>query len=162
VNSFLGTTAELSTEQKLFVKRELLQSLSRRAVCWTVLVAVGASLLCVYGSWIKTSDSYRWFRVVWVVGFWGMATPMAAYLLKKTKALPKHASANAIEQMHWAWAASVTLTSFWWAAGSLGLTPPDFSPRPPYIKLASSGFLEYTLISHTLPCYFSRPVFVRI
>ncbi|SAL87714.1 integral membrane sensor hybrid histidine kinase [Caballeronia arvi] len=157
VNPFLRPVATLSTEQKLFVKRELLQSLSRRAVCWTVLVAVGASLLCVYGSWIKTSDSYRWFRVVWFLGFWGMATPMAAYLLKKTKALPKHASANAIGQMHWAWAASVTLTSFWWAAGSLGLTPPDFSPRPPYIKLASSGFLEYTLISHTFTLLLLAP-----
>jgi signal transduction histidine kinase len=86
-----------------------------------------------------------------------MATPMAACLLKKTKALPKHASANAIEQMHWAWAASVTLTSFWWAAGSLGLTPPDFSAHPPYIKLASSGFLEYTLISHTFTLLLLAP-----
>ncbi|MFD1554838.1 hybrid sensor histidine kinase/response regulator [Paraburkholderia silviterrae] len=157
VNPFLGPVASLSTEQNLFVKRKLLKSLSRRAVCWTVLVSVGASLLCIYGSWIKTSDSYRWFRIVWVLGMWGMATPMAAYLLKKTVALPKRVSVNAVEQMHWIWAAAVTLTSFWWAAGSFGLIPPDFSNHAPYIKLASSGFLEYTLISHTFTLLLLAP-----
>ncbi|MGF6636479.1 signal transduction histidine kinase/response regulator RpfG family c-di-GMP phosphodiesterase [Paraburkholderia sp. MM6662-R1] len=158
VNLFVGPIAALSAEQNLYVKRELLQSLSRRALCWTALVSVGASLLCVYGSWIKTSDSYLWFRVVWPLGLWGVATPMAAYLLKKTMALPKHAGVNAIEQMHWAWAAMVTLTSFWWAAGSFGLTPPDFiSPQARYVKLASSGFLEYTLISHTFTLLLLAP-----
>ncbi|CAE6952945.1 Sensor histidine kinase RcsC [Paraburkholderia domus] len=157
MNSFLGPVAALSTEQNLFVKRELLQSLSRRAVCWTVLVSVGASLLCVYGSWTKTSDSYLWFRVVWILGLWVMATPMAAYLLKKTMALPKHAGVNAVKQMHWAWAAAVTLTSFWWAVGSFGLTPPDFSGHAPYVKLASLGFLEYTLISHTFTLLLLAP-----
>ncbi|WP_404606493.1 hybrid sensor histidine kinase/response regulator [Caballeronia udeis] len=72
-------------------------------------------------------------------------------------ALPKHAGANAVEQMHWAWAAAVTLTSFWWAAGSFGLIPPDFSDHAPYIKLASSGFLEYTLISHTFTLLLLAP-----
>ncbi|PMS31632.1 signal transduction histidine kinase [Trinickia symbiotica] len=157
MNLFLGSVASLSTEQNLFIKRELLQSLSRRAVCWTALVSVGASLLCIYGSWIKTSDSYLWFRVFWVLGLWGMAAPLAAYLLKKTMALPKHASVNALEQLHWAWAAAVTLTSFWWATGSLGLTPPDFSGHAPYVKLASSGFLEYTLISHTFTLLLLAP-----
>jgi signal transduction histidine kinase/CheY-like chemotaxis protein len=82
---------------------------------------------------------------------------LAAYLLKKTKALPKHASVSAVEQMHWAWAAAVTLTSFWWAAGTFGLTPPDFSTHAPYVKLASSGFLEYTLISHTFTLLLLAP-----
>ncbi|SAK79225.1 integral membrane sensor hybrid histidine kinase [Caballeronia glebae] len=157
MNLFLGAVAALSAEQNLFVKRELLKSLSRRAVCWIVLVSVGASLLCIYGSWIKTSDRYLWFRVAWVVGLWGVATPMAAYLLKKTAALPKRAGVNAVERLHWAWAALVTLTSFWWAAGSFGLTPPDFSGHAPYVKLASSGFLEYTLISHTFTLLLLAP-----
>ncbi|REG48555.1 signal transduction histidine kinase [Paraburkholderia sp. BL6669N2] len=157
MNLFVGPVAALSTEQNLRVKRELLHSLSRRAVCWTVLVSVGASLLCVYGSWIKTSDSYRLFRVIWALGMWVLAVPLAAYLLKKTKALPKHAGVDAVEQMHWAWAAAVTLTSFWWAAGTFGLTPPDFSSHAPYVKLASSGFLEYTLISHTFTLLLLAP-----
>ncbi|MGF6841694.1 signal transduction histidine kinase/DNA-binding response OmpR family regulator [Paraburkholderia youngii] len=158
VNLFVGPVAALSAEQNLYVKRELLQSLSRRALCWTALVSVGASLLCVYGSWIKTSDSYLWFRVVWPLGLWGVATPMAAYLLKRTMALPKHAGVSAVEQLDWAWAALVTLTSFWWAAGSFGLTPPDFiSPQARYVKLASSGFLEYTLISHTFTLLLLAP-----
>jgi signal transduction histidine kinase/CheY-like chemotaxis protein len=82
---------------------------------------------------------------------------MAAYLLKKTAALPKRAGVNAVERLHWAWAALVTLTSFWWAAGSFGLTPPDFSGHAPYVKLASSGFLEYTLISHTFTLLLLAP-----
>ncbi|QBR02301.1 hybrid sensor histidine kinase/response regulator [Paraburkholderia pallida] len=157
VNPFPGAVAALSTEQHLFVKRELLRSLSRRAVCWTVLVSVGATLLSIYGSWIKTPESYRWFRFAWILGLWGVATPMAACLLKRTMALPKHASADAVEQMHWVWAAAVTLTSFWWAVGSFGLTPPDFSSHAPYVKLASLGFLEYTLISHTFTLLLLAP-----
>ncbi|MGF6961761.1 hypothetical protein QFZ97_007717 [Paraburkholderia youngii] len=42
-------------------------------------------------------------------------SPFAAYLLTKTMTLPEHAGVSAVEQMHWAWAALVTLTSFWWA-----------------------------------------------
>ncbi len=157
VNLFLGPVAALSSEQNLLVKRELLESLSRRAVYWIVLLSVGSSLLFVFGSWIKTSDIYLLFRAVWILGLWGMATPMATYLLKKTMALPKHAGVNAIEQMHWAWAALVMLTSFWWAAGSFGLTPPDFSGHAPYLKLARHGFFEYTLISHAFTLLLLAP-----
>jgi signal transduction histidine kinase/CheY-like chemotaxis protein len=157
VNLFLGPVAALSTEQNLLVKRELLESLSRRAVYWTVLLSVGSSLLFVFGSWIKTSDIYLLFRAVWLLGLWGMATPMATYLLKKTMALPKHAGVNAIEQMHRAWAALVILTSFWWAAGSFGLNPPDFSGHASYLKLAKYGFFEYTLISHAFTLLLLAP-----
>src|SRR5471030_3488655 len=54
VNLFLGPVAALSPEQTLLVKRELLVSLSRRAVYWIVLLSVGSSFLFVCGSWIKT------------------------------------------------------------------------------------------------------------
>src|SRR5471032_153662 len=157
VNLFLGPVAALSSEQTLLVKRELLVSLSRRAVYWIVLLSVGSSFLFVCGSWIKTSDIFLLFRFVWVLGLWGMATPMATYLLKKTMALPKHAGVNAIEQMHWAWAALVMLTSFWWAAGSFGLTPPDYSSHAPYLQFTRPGFLEYTLISHAFTVLLLAP-----
>ncbi|MBB5503757.1 signal transduction histidine kinase, partial [Paraburkholderia sp. MM5384-R2] len=157
VNLFLGPAAALSPEQNLVVKRELLGSLSRRAVYWIVLLSVGSALLFVFGSWIKTSAVYLLFRVVWVLGLWGVATPAATYLLKKTMALPKHAGANEIEQMHWAWTALVILTSFWWAAGSFGLTPPDFSGHAAYSKLARYGFFEYTLISHAFTLLLLAP-----
>ncbi|WP_031363049.1 hybrid sensor histidine kinase/response regulator [Caballeronia sordidicola] len=157
VNLFLGPVAALSSEQTLLVKRELLVSLSRRAVYWIVLLSVGSSFLFVCGSWIKTSDIFLLFRFVWVLGLWGMATPMATYLLKKTMALPKHAGTNAIEQMHWAWAALVMLTSFWWAAGSFGLTPPDYSSHAPYLQFTRPGFLEYTLISHAFTVLLLAP-----
>ena len=126
MNLFVGPVAALSTEQNLLVKRELLQSLSRRSVYWIALLLVGSPFWFVFGSWIKTSDSYPLFRVVWILGLWGMVAPLAAYLLKKTMALPKHAGVSAVEQMHWAWAALVMLTSFWWAAASFGLIPPNF------------------------------------
>ena len=157
VNLFLGPVAALSSEQTLLVKRELLVSLSRRAVYWIVLLSVGSSFLFVCGSWIKTSDIFLLFRFVWVLGLWGMATPMATYLLKKTMALPKHAGVNAIERMHWAWAALVMLTSFWWAAGSFGLTPPDYSSHAPYLQFTRPGFLEYTLISHAFTVLLLAP-----
>ncbi|MGX6999529.1 ATP-binding response regulator [Caballeronia sp. KNU42] len=157
VNLFLGPVAALSSEQTLLVKRELLVSLSRRAVYWIVLLSVGSSFLFVCGSWIKTSDTFLLFRFVWVLGLWGMATPMATYLLKKTMALPKHAGTSAIEQMHWAWAALVMLTSFWWAAGSFGLTPPDYSSHAPYVQFTRPGFLEYTLISHAFTVLLLAP-----
>jgi signal transduction histidine kinase/CheY-like chemotaxis protein len=88
---------------------------------------------------------------------WGMAVPMATYLLKKTMALPKYASVNAIELMHWEWTALVILTSCWWAAGSFGLIPPSFSNHAPYIKLARLGFFEYTLISHAFTLLLLAP-----
>ncbi|KXU84815.1 hypothetical protein CI15_21150 [Paraburkholderia monticola] len=94
---------------------------------------------------------------MWLLGLWGIAAPLATYLLKKTIALPKHAGVEEIEQMHWAWAALVILTSFWWAGGSFGLTPPDFSGHAHYLKLARYGFFEYTLISHAFTLLLLAP-----
>ena len=157
VHLFMGPVAALSTEQNRLVNRELLRSLSRRSVCWIVLLSVGSSLLFAYGAWLKISYIYICFRAVWILGMWGMAVPMATYLLKKTMALPKYAGVDAIEQMHWAWAVLVILTSSWWAAGSFGLIPPDFSRHAPYIKLARLGFVEYTLISHAFTLLLLAP-----
>ncbi|HTR08515.1 MAG TPA: hybrid sensor histidine kinase/response regulator [Paraburkholderia sp.] len=157
VNLLVGPVAALSAEQNLLVKRELLGSLSRRALYWIVLLSIGSSLLFVFGSWIKTSDIYIVFRVVWVLGLWGGAAPMATYLLKKTIALQKQAGVDAIVRLHRAWAALVILTSFWWAAGSFGLNPPDFSGHASYSKLARYGFFEYTLISHAFTLLLLAP-----
>ncbi|MFK4447233.1 signal transduction histidine kinase/CheY-like chemotaxis protein, partial [Caballeronia udeis] len=160
VNLFLGPVAALGTEQSLLVKRELLVSLSRRSIYWIALLLVGSPFWFVYGSWIKTSDIYPLFRVVWILGLWGMAAPLAAYLLKKTMALPKHASANAVEQMHWAWAALLMLTSFWWAAASFGLTPPNFVVLHGYhFRFARYGFLELTMISQAFTLLLLAPSF---
>ncbi|WP_176078892.1 hybrid sensor histidine kinase/response regulator [Paraburkholderia tuberum] len=147
MNLFVGPVAALSAEQNLLVKRELLQSLSRRSVYWIALLLVGSPFWFVSGSWIETSDIYPLFRVVWILGLWGIAAPLAAYLLKKTMTLPKHASVNAVEQMHWAWAALVMLTSFWWAAASFGLIPPKFVVlHGYYFRFGRYGFLELTMI----------------
>ncbi|MFL9898811.1 ATP-binding protein [Paraburkholderia fungorum] len=154
---FLGPFAALNAEQTLHVERELLFSLLRRALYWTVLLAVGSSLLFVFGAWIKTSLFHVLFRALWLLGMWGIAIPMATYLLKKTMALPKHAGVDAIEQMHRAWAALVILTSFWWAVGSFGLSPPNFSGHASYLKLARYGFFEYTLISHAFTLLLLAP-----
>jgi two-component system, sensor histidine kinase len=156
-NLLLGPVAALSAEQNLLVKRELLGALSRRAVCWTALLLIGSALLFVFGAWIKNSDIYLLFRFVWVMGLWGIAAPTAIWLLKKTTTLPRHAGANAIEQMQRAWSALIILTSFWWAMGSVGLAPPDFSSHASYLKLARYGFFEYTLISHAFTLLLLAP-----
>ncbi|MFP4894127.1 hypothetical protein [Paraburkholderia sp. EG304] len=144
-----GPIAALSAEQNLRVKRDLLESLSRRAVYWMALALLGSLFELKSGYWIipdywiKASDIYRLFRVAWIFGLWGMAAPMAIYLLKRTMALPKHADVNAVEQMHGAWAALVILTSVWWAAGSFGLIPLQFQFHG--TGSGRIGFLELTL-----------------
>ncbi|WP_217497474.1 ATP-binding response regulator [Trinickia violacea] len=158
MNLFVGPVAALSTEQNLLVKRELLQSLSRRSVYWIALLLAGSPFWFVFGSWIKTPDMYPLFRVVWILGLWGMAAPFAAYLLKKTMALPERAGVSAVEQMHWAWAALVMLTSFWWAAASFGLTPPNFVVlHGYYFRFARYGFLELTMISQAFTLLLLAP-----
>ncbi|MEX3959621.1 ATP-binding protein [Trinickia sp. EG282A] len=160
MNLLVGPVAALSTEQKLLVKRELLQSLSRRSVYWIALLLVGSPFWFVLGSWIKTSDSYLSFRAAWILGLWGMAAPSAAYLLKKTVTLPKHAGVRALEQMHWAWAALIMLTSFWWAAASFGLTPPNFTVlHGYYFRFARYGFLELTMIGQAFTLLLLAPSF---
>ena len=159
VNYFLGPDTALSSEEHLLVKRELLESLSRRAVYWVALLLFGSSLVFVFGTWIKTLDIYFLFRTVWICGLWGMTTPMAIYLLKKTMALPKHAGVNAVEQMHWAWTTLVTLTSLWWAAGSFGLFAPQFHGPLPilYWILGRYSFLEMTMMSHVFTLLLLAP-----
>ena len=157
---FVGPVAALSTEQNLLVKRELLESLSRRSVYWMALLLVESPFWFVFGSWIKTSDIDPLFRVVWMLGLWGMVTPLAAYLLKKTMALPKHAGVSTVEQMHWAWIALVMLTSFWWAAASFGLNPPNFVVLHGFhFRLARYGFLELTMISQAFTLLLLAPSF---
>ncbi|BCG00455.1 hybrid sensor histidine kinase/response regulator [Paraburkholderia sp. PGU19] len=158
VNLVRGPVAALSTEQNLLVKRDLLESLSRRAVCWMALVLFVSVFVFEFGYWIKTSDIYLLFRVVWIFGLWGMAAPMAIYLLKKTMALPKHAGVNAVEQMHWAWAALVVLTSVWWAAGSFGIKPPFFPAHgDSHIIFHRNFFLRLTLICHVFTVLLLAP-----
>jgi signal transduction histidine kinase/CheY-like chemotaxis protein len=159
VNLVQGPVAALSTEQNLLVKRELLESLSRRAVYWMALVLFGSLFVFVLGYWIKTSDIYLLFRVVWIFGLWGMAAPMAIYLLKKTMALPKHAGVNAVEQMYWAWAALVILTSLWWAAGSFGIEPPIIlqALADNHIIFRRNFFLKLTLICHVFTVLLLAP-----
>jgi two-component system, sensor histidine kinase len=156
VNLFLGRAAALSAEQNLVVKRKLLESLSRRAAYWMALLLLGSSLVFVFGTWIRTPNIYLLFRFVWISGLWGMAAPMTIVLLKKTIALPTHAGDNAVEQLHWAWAALIMLTSLWWAAGSFGLIPPSF--QGPVLRiLARYGFSEMTLVSHTFTLLLLAP-----
>ena len=159
-NLFVGPVATLSTEQKLRVERELLQLLSRRSVYWIALLVVGSPFWFVFGSWIEKPDRYPLFRVVWILGLWGIVAPLAAYLLKKTAALPKDASVTAVDQMHWAWAALVMLTSFWWAAASFGLIPPNsvFS-HGHYFRFARYGFLELTMIGQAFALLLLAPSF---
>ncbi|SAL05313.1 integral membrane sensor hybrid histidine kinase [Caballeronia arationis] len=160
MNLLVGPVAAVSTEQNVLVKRELLQLLSRRSVYWIALLLVGSPFWFVFGSWIKTSDNYPWFRVVWILGLWGMAAPMAAYLLKRTTALPKHAGVSVVEQMHWAWAALVMLTSFWWAAASFELIPPNFVVLHGYFfRFARYGFLELTMIGQAFTLLLLAPSF---
>ncbi|MGF6478048.1 ATP-binding response regulator [Paraburkholderia sp. JPY419] len=147
--------AALSTEQNLLVKRELLESLSRRAVYWMALVLFGSLFELKHGYWLRTPHVYLLFRTAWIFGLWGLAAPTALYLLTRTMALPKHAGDNAVERMHWAWAALIMLTSLWWAAGSFGLIPPQFQ----YSGVGSGryGFLELTLISDTFTVLLLAP-----
>ncbi|BCG00454.1 hypothetical protein PPGU19_050220 [Paraburkholderia sp. PGU19] len=70
-------------------------------------------------------------------------------------ALPKHAGVNAVEQMHWAWAALVILTSVWWAAGSFGLIPVQVQVHG--IGSGRIGFLELTLIGDTFTVLLLAP-----
>ncbi|REG48554.1 phospho-acceptor domain-containing protein [Paraburkholderia sp. BL6669N2] len=157
---FAGPVAALSTEQNLLVKRELLQALSRRSICWIALLLTATPFWYVFGGWIKSSDIYPLFRIVWVLGLWGLAVPLAAYLLKKTMALPKHADVSAVEQMHWAWAALVMLTSFWWAAASFGLIPPSFTRlHGYYFAFARYGFVELTMIGQAFTLLLLAPSF---
>ncbi|NUY05162.1 hypothetical protein [Paraburkholderia youngii] len=87
-------------------------------------------------------------------------SPFAAYLLKKTMTLPEHAGVSAVEQMHWAWAALVTLTSFWWAAASFGLKPPTFVIlHNYYFRFARYGFLELTMVSQAFTLLLLAPSF---
>ncbi|MGF6759544.1 ATP-binding response regulator [Paraburkholderia sp. GAS42] len=159
VNRVREPVAALSAEQNLLVKRQLLESLSRRAVYWIALVLFVSLFVFVLGNWIKTSDIYRLFRVVWIFGLWGMAAPMAIYLLKKTMTLPKQVGVNAIEQMHRAWAALVTLTSFWWAAGSFGIEPPIFWAYHGDIHIIfhRTFFLKLTLMCHVFTVLLLAP-----
>ncbi|MBB5503541.1 signal transduction histidine kinase, partial [Paraburkholderia sp. MM5384-R2] len=158
VNLFLGPVAALSAEQNLLVKRELLGSLSRRTVCWIALLLVGSAFWLVFGSWNQTFRYASLFPAVWVFGLWGIAAPVALCLLKRTVALPKHAGANAIEQMHWRWAALVMLTSFWWAAGGFGFGPPEFSLLHGYkYILRRYNFFELTMISQAFTLLLLAP-----
>jgi two-component system, sensor histidine kinase len=160
VNLFVGPVAALGSEQKLLVKRELLESLSRRSVYWIALLLIGSPFWFVVGWWIKTPDFYPLFRIVWIAGLWGMAVPLAAYLLKKTMALPKHADISAVEQLHWAWAALVMLTSFWWAAASFGLIAPKAAFSHGYhFGYARYGFLELTMIGQAVTLLLLAPSF---
>jgi signal transduction histidine kinase/ActR/RegA family two-component response regulator len=154
-----GPVAALNAEQNLLVKRDLLESLSRRAVYWMALVLFVSLFVFVLGNWIKTSDIYRSFRVVWIFGLWGVSAPMAIYLLKKTMALPKQAGVSAVEQMHWAWAALVILTSLWWAAGSFGLEPPIFWAYhgDTHIIFHRTFFLKLTLMCHVFTVLLLAP-----
>ncbi|MBC8733216.1 hybrid sensor histidine kinase/response regulator [Paraburkholderia sp. UCT2] len=159
VNLVRGPVAALSAEQNLLVKRDLLESLSRRAVYWMALMLFVSLFVFVLGNWIKTSDIYLLFRVVWIFGLWGMAAPMAIHLLKKTMALPKQAGVNALEQMHWAWAALVILTSVWWAAGSFGIKPPIFWAYhgDTHIIFHRTFFLKLTLMCHVFTVLLLAP-----
>ena len=158
VNLFMGPVAALSTEQNLLVNRELLGSLSRRTVYWIALLLVGSVFWFVFGSWDRNLSHMSVFRAVWIFGLWGMAAPVAIFLLKRTMAIPKHASAGAIEQMHWAWAVLVMLTSLWWAAGSFGLPAPDFSLlHGYYFVLRRYNFFELTMISHAIALLLLAP-----
>ncbi|MGF6636512.1 ATP-binding protein [Paraburkholderia sp. MM6662-R1] len=158
MNFFQGPVAALSTDQSFLVKRELLKSLSRRAVYWVALLLFGSAVFFVFGHWIKTSDIYLLFRFVWIFGLWGMAAPMAICLLKKTMALPKHAGVNAVDQMQWAWAGLIMLTSLWWAAGSFGLIPSQYQVGPSYhYSLARHTFLLLTMISHAFTLLLLAP-----
>jgi two-component system, sensor histidine kinase len=151
VNLFLGPVAALSAEQNLLVKRKLLESLSRRAGYWMALLLLGSAVMFVFGKWINAPGIDPLFRFVWISGLWGMAAPMAICLVRKTIALPKDAGDNAIEQLHWAWAALIMLTSLWWAAGNFGLLPPRWESGHGYhFRLARLPFLELTLISHVV------------
>ncbi|WP_158609011.1 hybrid sensor histidine kinase/response regulator [Paraburkholderia sp. RAU2J] len=159
VNLVRGPVAALSAEQNLLVKRDLLESLSRRAVYWMALMLFVSLFVFVLGNWIKTSDIYLLFRVVWIFGLWGMAAPMAIHLLKKTMALPKQAGVNAVEHMHWAWAALVILTSVWWAAGSFGIKPPIFWAYhgDTHIIFHRTFFLKLTLMCHVFTVLLLAP-----
>jgi signal transduction histidine kinase/CheY-like chemotaxis protein len=160
VSLFLGPVAALSVEQNLLVKRKLLESLSRRAGYWMALLLLGSAAMFVFGKWIKTPDIYLLFRFVWISGLWGMAAPMAILLVRKTIALPEHAGDKAIEQLHWAWAALIMLTSLWWAAGAFGLLPPKWEGGHGYhFRLARLPFLELTLISHVVTFLLLAPSF---
>ncbi|MEM5299309.1 hybrid sensor histidine kinase/response regulator [Burkholderia sp. JPY481] len=159
VNLVRGPVAALSVEQNLLVKRDLLESLSRRAVYWMALVLFVSLFVFVLGNWIKTSDIYLLFRVVWIFGLWGMAAPIAIYLLKRTTALPKQAGVNAVERMHWAWAALVILTSLWWSAGSFGIEPPIFWAYHGDIHIIfhRTFFLKLTLMCHVFTVLLLAP-----
>jgi len=156
-NYFSGPVAALSIQQNLHVKRALLESLSRRTVYWVALLLFGSSLVFVFGTWIKALDIYFLFRTVWIFGLWGMAAPMAIYLLKKTMALPKHADVNTVEQMHWAWTTLITLTSMWWAAGSFGLFAPLFHGPLLYWIFGRYSFLEMTMMSYAFTLLMLAP-----
>jgi two-component system, sensor histidine kinase len=158
LNLILGPVAALSPEQNLLVKRELLSSLSRRTIYWTALLLAGSSFWFVFGSWDLPVGYGFWFSVVWMFGLWGMAAPVAIYLLKKTMSLPKHSGVDAIEQMHWAWAGLIILTSLWWAAGGFGLTPPDFALLHGYhFILRRYNFFELTMISQAFTLLLLAP-----
>ena len=158
VNLFLGPVAALSPEQNLLVKRELLGSLSRRTVYWIALLLVGSPLWFVCGRWDQNFRYFALFRAVWIFGLWGFVAPVAAYLLKKTIALPKHVGVDAIEQMHWTWVALVMVTSFWWAAGSFGLSPPTFRIlHGYYFVFGRYNFLELTMISQAFTLLLLAP-----
>jgi two-component system, sensor histidine kinase len=158
VNLFLGPVAALSAEQNLLVKRELLGSLSRRTVYWIALLLVGSAFWFIFGLWDQNGRFLPLFPAVWALGLWGIAAPTAIWLLKKTMTLPRQADVNAIEQMHWAWAVLVMLTSFWWAAGSFGLSPPTFSPlHGYYFRLRRYNFFELTMISHAFTLLLLAP-----
>ncbi|AUT75898.1 hypothetical protein C2L64_47420 [Paraburkholderia hospita] len=160
VNFFLGPVAALSAEQDLLVKRELLRSLSRRAAYWIALLLGGGLFWFVFGLWDPNFRFVSFFRTVWIFGLWSIVAPMAAYLLNKTMALAKHAGVNAIERMHWEWTALVILTSFWWAAASFGLVPPNYT-HPPlhgyYFKLNGYNFVELTIISYAFALLLLAP-----
>ncbi|MGF6812098.1 signal transduction histidine kinase [Paraburkholderia sp. Clong3] len=158
VKLFLGPVAVLTAEQDLLVKRKLLESLSRRALYWMALLLLGSAGTFVFGKWISTAGFDPVFRIVWMSGLWGIAAPMAFFLLRKTIALPKHAGVTTVEQLHWAWAVLIMLTSLWWAAASFGLLPPSW-PRghSHYVRLVRMTFVELTLISHVVTILLLAP-----
>ncbi|RZF23352.1 hypothetical protein EVC45_45125, partial [Paraburkholderia sp. UYCP14C] len=63
VNLVRGPVAALSAEQNLLVKRDLLESLSRRVVYWMALMLFVSLFVFALGNWIKRPDIYGSFEI---------------------------------------------------------------------------------------------------
>jgi two-component system, sensor histidine kinase len=158
VNRFKGPATALSPRQHLLVRRRLLELLSRRVLYWMMLLLPGSAAMFVFGLWINTPGIGTRFRIVWIVGLWVIAAPIAIWLAQTTKTLPKDTDISAFERLHWAWIAFITLTSLWWASASFGLAPPPWIGGHGYhFYMARLPFLELTLVSHTFTLLLLAP-----